>query len=499
MLGLFAALVVVSGSNSFLVLGVSSTLGDSTLPQPVTPIQHIVIIMQENHAFDQFFGVFPGLKSAYALNPSVCDPYNLSSPANGCVHPWNGDNMSNAIQASGLGHSWKESQLGYDKGQMDGFVDAAYSEPLQHSYARYAMSFFTNRTIPNYWDYASYYSLDANFFSSILSYSYPQHLYLVAGQVGNATGVFGGQGGSNFDLKYGTMATQLTAAGVDWKYYAGGWSDSNDCKPTISSMFDGTNGKVSQAYLDWNVLPDFPAVQLNPATCSRLQNTSDLFSDISKSYLPQVAWITSNSSVSDHPGSADPALSPGQVYVAEVINAISSNPTLWKNTAIFLSWDDFGGYSDHVKPVQVDPLGYGFRIPLIVISPYVKHGGLFYGVNKQQEDLGALLNTIEYNWNIPALTNCQAPTSKGLVSVLCRDNPALVYNLFYMFNFLQKPLKPLILPNNALAVYPYSTCISKGLCKTGSGLQPIIVKNAPPIGTLPAYTGPVDQEGDPYD
>jgi hypothetical protein len=131
---------------------------------------------------------------------------------------------------------------------------------------------------------------------------------------------------------------------------------------------------------------------------------------------------------------ADPGVSrlaAGQLYVTTIINAISSNPTLWNRTVIFLTWDDWGDYLDRVAPKQVDSLGYGLRVPLIVISPFVKAGNISYG-NPQgvQEDFSAFPSTIEANW--------------GLGNLTPRDGTYA--SLFYMFNFTQTPLKPLVLP-----------------------------------------------------
>lgn len=399
----------------------------SSFSNTPSPIQRIVIIMQENHSFDNLFGAFPGLDPAYSvLGPDVnCDPYAMSNPSN-CVLPWNGDSTSATIQNADLGHSWTQSHLGYDNGMMDGFVSSQYKK--HGTSANYAMAYYTGATLPNYWDLASYYSLDANFFSSELSYSYPNHLYLVAAQSGGCQ-----QCRPTNNLQYPTLASELTNAGLTWRYYAGNWKTANDCR-AISSSGVGY----------WNVLPDFPAVQLNSATCKNIQNLNNLYSDINSGSLPNVAWVTPLNSNSDHPGPVA-TLPVGQEYIAKIIDGIESNSALWSSTAIFLSWDDFGGYSDHVVPNQVDGYGYGFRAPLIVISPYSKQGQIFYGpTSGQQEDFTALLATIEQNWGLQPLTSRDASQA----------------SLFYMLDFTQTPLQPLILPLSSLATYPYQTCSS---------------------------------------
>jgi phospholipase C len=397
------------------------------------PISHIVIIVQENHAFDNMFGAYPGLNPAYSvLGPDTfCDPIQLSNP-NNCVKPWNGDSKSSTIQKADLGHSWNESHLALNGGAMNGFVSA---QSRHGSAANYSMAYYTGLTIPSYWDFASYFGLGANFFSSELSYSYPNHLYLVAASSGGCM-----QCKPSNDLTFPQIATELTQNGVTWNYFAGNWNDKNDCK-AISS------GGVG--YL--NVLPDFPAVQLSSSTCKDIKNLNDLSKDIDAGTLPNVSWVTPLASNSDHPGPAA-TLPVGQEYITGLIDGIESHQALWQSTVIFVTWDDFGGYSDHVLPAKPDTYGYGFRVPLLVISPYVKNGSIFYGPSMGvQEDFSAFLSTMEAKWTLPSLTARDASDA----------------SLFYMLNFTQPPRPPLFLPTNQLPPYPLSSCPSKLCNSTG--------------------------------
>ncbi len=397
-----------------------------------TPIEHIVIVMQENHAFDNLFGAFPGLDEAYSvLGPNVvCNPYQLSNPSN-CVSPWNGDSMAATIQQQDLGHSWAKSHQALDGAKLDGFVSSQYAS--HGSTASYAMSFYTGATLPNYWDYASYFSLNANFQSGELSYSYPNHLYMVAASSGGCQ-----QCRPSNNLTFPQIATELTQYGVSWRYYSGNWKDAKDCSPIKS-------GGVG--YL--NVLPDFPAVQLSPENCTNIKNLNDFYADINSGVLPNVAWVTPLASNSDHPGRAA-TLPSGQEYITNIVDAIESHPTLWASTVIFVTWDEYGGYSDHIVPTTADAFGYGFRVPLIVISPYATQGSIFYGpIYGQQEDFSAFLSTIEANWNVPSLTDRDSGES----------------SLLYMLDFNQTPLAPLFLPTNQLATYPLSSC-PQSLCNT---------------------------------
>jgi phospholipase C len=447
-----------------------SAVSAPQLPAAKTKIDHIVIIIQENHAFDQFFGAFPGLVPPYSLNMTMCDPFNLKNLSEGCLRPWQGDNMSSKIQSYDLSHGWKPSHVAYNNGSENGFYYANWLVPDSHKFANYSMSYFTGKTIPDYWDLASHFALDANFYSSILSYSYPQHLFAVAAKAQKSCAI--GECSPVFDLTYPTIVNELNASGIDWKYYSGGWSDSNQCKQLTP--------KDRGLAILYNVLTDFPRVQLSASTCHRIQNLTDFFSGLKNGYLPQVSWVIPNVTVSDHPGPIA-SLQRGQQYITSIVDSIESNQTLWNSTAIFLTWDDFGGYSDHMVPKQVDQFGYGFRVPLIVISPYVISGGIFYGrVSGTQEDFSSFLSTIESNWGLGHLTDRDADEAP----------------LWYMFNFNQKPLAPLLLPTNTLATYPIQSCT---LCRVGFGLQPVTVRDPPPLPPIPSWNATPDSQGDPYD
>ena len=469
-----AGLIIICllvGTLSFGQFNVSNAQ-TKTFLAPSTPIEHIVILIQENNAFDHFFGTFPGINSTFSLNPNICYPYVLgeSTP---CVYPWNADGNYSAVMRNGLNHNWQESHTGYDRGLMNGFVAAAVKDKKPSP--QDAVSYFTGKTLPNYWDYASYYGLDVNFFSSTLSYSYPNHLYIMAGQDG---GLHNQK--PSFNLHYPTLAGALTNNSVDWKSYNGNWNDSNDCKPVDSASFGDGNAGNQQAESDWNVLPDFPAIQLNSETCHNILNSNDFFKNITSGYLPQVAWITPNQSVSDHPGSSA-KLPQGQEWVAKVANSIATSP-FYNSTMLLVTWDDFGGYFDTVAPDQVDTYGYGFRVPLLIISPFTKSGSIFYGT--RQEDFGAFLSTIEANYGLSPLTN--------------RD--AIAPPLFYTQNFSQPLLPPLVLPSNSLATYPFSACVSNGLCQIGFNLQPRVLSDPPIYPQFgPPCVGPADPSdpGDP--
>jgi phospholipase C len=471
-----------------ITLSVSGVAAAVTLPQSTSPIQHVVVIVQENQTFDHFFGTYPGLARGYSLPLTRCIPTSAyQRKAFGyskCIQPFDGDSFSNLVQANGLSHTFTAAHTAYSNGTMRGFIKAQVKKP----WANLTMSYLTGVTLPNWWDYAYYYALDANFFSSSMSYSYPNHLFVVAPSIPSVCGTSNCQ--PMFNLTLPSIVQDLNATGVDWKYFAGGWQDTMECVPYSGQLSGDASG-----HNYWNVLPDWPSIQTGQSTCHRIQNLVDLNNDLNSGYLPQVAWVTPDSNESDHPGCnanvngstcSNPTspLPSGQIYVANIIDKISHNPNLWATTAIFLTWDDFGGFYDNVKPAQVDQFGYGFRVPLIVISPYVRQG-VFYGSPVgHQQDFTAFLATIEHNWNLPALGT--------------RD--ATVGDLMYMFDFSQTPRPPLILPTNTLATYPLASCT---VCSYGVLTQPF-VSSHPLILPRANDTSPwgcvaTDAEGDPCD
>jgi phospholipase C len=414
-------------------------------PATKTPIKHIVIIMQENHAFDNMFGVFPGLPSGFGLDLNVCMPDKLPAPTP-CVKPWNADSKQAAIQDQDISHSRASALYAYNSGSMNGFASKMVA-----SQKNYSMAYYTGSTIPYYWDYAEYYTLNYNFFSSALSYSLPNHLFAVAAQAGSYASTCIRSCITEYNLTFPQIGESLTSAGIPWGYYQYNWNDAINC-PKVPYTKSFVNSNVHGGFDGlWSGLTDFTQVQMTAVECSSLGNANDLQNAITTNNLPAVSWVEPEPQVSDHPEQG--TWSSGQQYVSSIVNQIENSPE-WSSTVIFLTWDDWGGYYDGVTPPQFDQAGQGFRVPLIAISPFSISGGIVqgpsynYGTRAQfqgahQEDFSAFLSTIECNWGLKNLTS--------------RDG--YEPNLFYMLNFSQTPLHPLILAKSGVK-YPLSSCTS---------------------------------------
>ncbi len=300
-----------------------------------------------------------------------------------------------------------------------------------------------------------------------MSFSLPNHLYTVAAQAG-MTDLCTGLCKTPYNLTFPDIGTAMTKAGVTWAYYQYNWNDKIDCTGPYTRTYVNNNVHGYDGF--WSGEAEFKAVQTNSAECHNLKNFADLNTAISSNNLPSVSWIIPAPSVSEH--AAQSTWLQGEQYTASVINAIEQSPA-WSSTVIYLTWDDYGGYYDNVAPTQIDQYGMGFRVPLIAISPFAIQGAILHGPSYSygkgtttQEDFSAFLSTIEYNWGISPLTHRDA------------EQP----NLFYMLNFNQTPLKPLIQSSSGV-VYPYSSCINKGACTLNGPLQPLNSIN------IPAYNG----------
>jgi phospholipase C len=418
-------------------------------------IQHIIFIIQENHSFDNYFGTYP---EANGFPPALSIPMDPNQINTGFVKPYHlsvanpiwivGDELPPGISdpdelagsgdsttqspfafynesiAGDLNHSWQVAHLAYDNGRMDGFIAAEKST--------LTLGYYDRNDIPYYWDYADHFVLDDNFFSSLMGPSFPNHLYIASGTngpVNSLNAAWIGQGGiinnpgSGFDwalvtLTWSTLAQELSDANVPWVWY---------------------DGKVNPLTPDiWNVLPLFGYFQTHPNELKQhVKNTQHFVSDIQSGSLPAVVWIIpgrwqpptmpsacSASGVSEHP----PARSDcGMDYVSYLVNQVMQSG-YWQSTAIVITWDDYGGFYDHLAPPQIDEFGEGFRVPTLIISPWAKQ----HFIDHTQYEFASMLRLAQVNFNLPTLGTRDAASNDMMNS----------------FDFNQAPLSPLIEPAN---------------------------------------------------
>lgn len=276
------------------------------------------------------------------------------------------------------------------------------------------LSYYDWHEIPNYWEYARRFVLCDQFFSSLAGPSEPNHLYTVAAK----------SGGLVNNPKYRTAGNvkPIYGAGV----YGAGDTDAVYTFPTIAELLRNTH--VSWKYYDekpnprqhslWNPLPGFRQFQQSPELMSHLVGMNQFYKDAKSGHLPQVCWIVPNYADSEHPP-CDSAR--GMWHVTDLVNAIMRS-SAWSSTVIVITWDDYGGFYDHVAPPAVDQFGYGPRVPALVISPYARPGFCCHTTF----DFTSPLKLIEERFNLKSLTS--------------RDGEA--NDMLDCFNFQQKPVAP---------------------------------------------------------
>ena len=313
------------------------------------------------------------------------------------------------------------------------------------------MGYHDAREIPNYWSYAQNFVLQDNMFESAASWSGPEHYYLVS-----AWSAVCPAGDSNplacvnymtpyeinpkIEMHAWTDVTYLLyKAQVSWRYYVAEGAQP-DCESDEATSCEEVK-QSSQTPGIWNPLRDFTDVKQD-GQLEDIQPLPSFYTAVHQSGgcgLPNVAWIAPNRVYSEHPTGL---ISTGQAYVTTLINAIMRSPC-WGSTAIFLSWDDWGGFYDHVVPPKIDGNGYGLRVPGLVISPYAKAGY----IDHQQLSHDAYLKFIEDDFLNKARLNPATdgrPDSRPDV----REEAPGLGNLANDFNFSQSPRPPLLLSSH---------------------------------------------------
>jgi phospholipase C len=433
-------------------------------------IKHVVMIMQENRSLDEYFGTYPGV---HGIPGGVCVP----DPQNGgCVKPFHDPHDEN----HGGPHGTKAFEGDIDGGLMDGFVGEAETtkkcrggtdpectpcKAQSEAEARAAksggcndvMGYHDAREIPNYWTYAKDFVLQDNLFEAASAWSLTEHLYMVSAwsarcpkgdtkplDCKNSLAPKAGSkswDGPNVEGKATYAWTDITylmdKAHVSWRYYVTK-GDEPDCEDDEELTCEPIKQSAQTPGI-WNPLEDFTDVE-EDGQKQNIQGLNSFYEAAHQSQecgLPSVSWIVPNLEDSEHPPSL---VSKGQAYVTTLINTIMKSPC-WGSTAIFLSWDDPGGFYDHVDPPNVDVNGYGLRVPGLVISPYAKRGY----IDHQQLSHDAYLKFIEDDFIDSDRLN---PKTDGRPDkrIDVREEAPGLGDIANDFDFDQTPRTPVTLP-----------------------------------------------------
>jgi phospholipase C len=431
----------------------------ATFAPGIHKIQHVVVIMQENRSFDSYFGTFPGADGIPMKNgtPSVCvpDPKNRQ-----CVRPY----PDHADVNGGGPHGAASATADIDHGKMDGFIAQAeagqrgctdQNNPVcANAAVPDVMGYHDGSDIPNYWAYARQFVLQDHMFEPTASWSLPAHLFLVSEwsavcskrgapmscKNSNATAArppdFGPPPHTPPNYAWTDLTYLLHQAGVSWKYYVANGTEP-DCEDDEAEVCPPIAQHAGTPGI-WNPLPWFTTVKQD-GQLDNVQPLDNFYADAQAGKLPAVSWITPSDAVSEHPPSR---VSAGQAYVTGLINAIMQSPD-WSSTAIFLTWDDWGGFYDHVVPPTVDQNGYGLRVPGLVISPYAKQGF----IDHQTLSFDAFAKFIEDDFlggrRLDPKTDGRPDPRPDV-----REDERILGDLTRDFDFSQAPRPPLILPGN---------------------------------------------------
>jgi phospholipase C len=464
---------VIVAAAILITLGiVAAASQDASDREGIHKIRHVIIIMQENRSFDHYFGTFPGAEGIPMQNgtPTAC----LSAPGSDtCFRPY----ADHSDRNGGAPHSADAAKRDINDGKMDGFVAVAATarkacrnttdpncgEELNPNFEigglgpERVMVYHVESDIPNYWAYAREFVLQDHMFEPVASWSLPSHLYMVSAWSAECAepsvpgihleGYQKGAASCRSDLARkhaeNTLDTPfawtdvtwlLNRHHVSWGYYLDGGSRQPGQKSGVPPI--------------WNVLPRFTDVHQDRQV-GNVQPLDRFLAAVEAGTLPAVSWIAPDKKDSEHPSAK---VSVGQSYVTRLVNAIMQGPE-WNSTAIFLSWDDWGGFYDHVQPPQIDELGYGIRVPALVISPYAKKGF----VDHQILSFDSYLKFIEDDFldgeRLDPKTDGR-PDPRPSV----REAASILGDLRQDFDFSQEPRVPLLLPER-----PQTTLSSKSI------------------------------------
>jgi phospholipase C len=412
-------------------------------------IKHIVIIMQENRSFDHYFGTYPGadgIPMDDAGVPLACLPQLDGGP---CVRPFHDPDDVNG----GGPHGEVNAIDDIDGGAMDGFLISAEKgqkgclnpdDPACSNGASIdSLGWHDDREIPNYWAYARTFVLQDHMYESNASWSQPAHLYLVSewsafcSQAGDPSSCVNaletpspaGKG----PYAWTDLTFLLNRAGVSWRYYLAEGTEP-DCEDDGEETCE-PEPQLAAVPSIWNPLPNFDTVK-EDGQLGNIVPLDQFYLDVKNGTLAAVTWIVPDGDVSEHPPAK---VSVGQAYVTALINTLMQS-SAWSDMAIFLVWDDWGGFYDHVPPPVVDANGYGLRVPGIVISPYARAGY----IDHQTLSFDAYVKFIEDVFlSSQRLDPKTDDRPDPRISV--RETAAILGNLSEDFDFAQTPLPPLLL------------------------------------------------------
>jgi phospholipase C len=403
--------VSLSGSPSTATDPSGDPAGDDTqLALARSHIQHVVFLIKENRSFDTLFGRFPGADGPPARVPARAKDGSVR------MIPL----RSAEDETADVNHNFVAGLTAIDGGKMDGYSLLGSLAPLG------AYVWYSKDQLPAYWTYAARYQLADRFFSAVYGPTGPEHLWSIAGSSAGFT-TFETESppqsyGTGAPREYCDDPAERVLRFKDWResrnpkvmdleyreptnmWHSGYWQVAWPCVKD-DRHFQTLPEELTAAGVSWreyrgeNTYVD-PLRQVwrarhDPEIWGRRTTPERYLADVRRGWLPQVSWLTPPLEVSDHPPGS---LCAGENWTVAMLNALMQEPKLWRSTAVILTWDDFGGYYDHVEPPHSDIYGYGPRVPMLVISPWARRG-----VNHEDMAPDSVLNLIEELFGIDPL------------------------------------------------------------------------------------------------
>jgi phospholipase C len=344
-------------------------------PGRVGDIDHVVVLMQENRSFDHYFGTFPGVVGFgdRAARETFFQPTGGGS----AVVPWHISSTARGGCVPVPEHHWQTVHACWNGGRMDGFARVR-SHAGVPDVAAPAMGYYERRDLPLYFRLAQAFTICDRHHAPVLGPSHPNQVFALSASI-DPDGRHGGPliddvtTGRPPDLRWTTMLEQLTARRVSWRVYSG---HGRDDFTSVLFAFDGVRRRPRVA----------------AAASGRFPH--DFFADLRGGGLPAVSWVFAPMAFSEHPGTS--SVRAGEAIVAQVLQALTTDARVWARTAVFLTWDEAGGFFDHVAPPVPPPgtpgeyltgmrlpanargvrgpVGLGLRVPLLVVSPFSRGG-----------------------------------------------------------------------------------------------------------------------------
>ena len=385
-----------NGSPSPSATGGGDDEAAATLPED-HPIKHIIYIMKENRSFDNYFARFPGAEGTTTGKTSDGRTVELS--------------VATDVLKPDLGHSFFDGLISINGGKMDQFDQVLNGQSLN------GYSSFTREGIPNYWAYAENFVLGDHHFTSMYGPTFPEHLYTVGGQANDVTGnklqtsTEGGYCDDPNETVY--KFTELSKKEQQEVMEAEERADTDrvgDFWEEVRACFDFEviQDQMDEQGISWHYYADegswmnsllaIKHMRFSDHWGKEITPEEDFTEDIANGDLAEVSWVVPGPGFNEHPGG--PSVCMGENWTVGVINQIMKSK-YWKDTVIFLDWDDNGGFYDHVPPPHTDHMGLGARAPFLVISPWVKQGY----INKTITEPSGVLKFMEDVHGLDCLTH----------------------------------------------------------------------------------------------